>query len=221
MIEHRSLLNLLLWHNQRFAMDEHSRSTLIAGVGFDVAQWEIWAPLICGGTLYLPHEETRLQPDPLLAFFARHRLTHAFVPTVLVPEVIGAPQPAGLALKYLFTAGEKLNPVALRGIGYAVVDYYGPTEATIFATYNRVRCATQNPPSTIGRPIADTGLHPRRTAAAGCRRRTRRALHQRHLPGARLPERPAADRRTFCHFAAHRQPTPVPQRRSGAPLAER
>ena len=67
MIEHRSLLNLLLWHNQRFAMDEHSRSTLIAGVGFDVAQWEIWAPLICGGTLYLPHEETRLQPDALLA----------------------------------------------------------------------------------------------------------------------------------------------------------
>ncbi|PYA64016.1 peptide synthetase [Serratia marcescens] len=156
MIEHRSLLNLLLWHNQRFAMDEHSRSTLIAGVGFDVAQWEIGAPLICGGTLYLPHEETRLQPDALLAFFARHRLTHAFVPTVLVPEVIGAPQPAGLALKYLFTAGEKLNPVTLRGIGYAVVDYYGPTEATIFATYNRVRCATQNPPSTIGRPIADT-----------------------------------------------------------------
>ena len=51
---------------------------------------EIWAPLICGGTLYLPHEETRLQPDALLAFFARHRLTHAFVPTVLVPEVIGA-----------------------------------------------------------------------------------------------------------------------------------
>ena len=40
MIEHRSLLNLLLWHNQRFAMDEHSRSTLIAGVGFDVAQWK-------------------------------------------------------------------------------------------------------------------------------------------------------------------------------------
>ena len=37
-----------------------------------------------------------------------------------------------------------------------MVDYYGPTEATIFATYNRVRCATQNPPSTIGRPIADT-----------------------------------------------------------------
>lgn len=158
MIEHRSLLNLLLWHNQRFAMDEHSRSTLIAGVGFDVAQWEIWAPLICGGTVYLPHEEIRLQPDALLTFFTRHRLTHAFVPTVLVPEVIGAPQPAGLVLKYLFTAGEKLNPIELSGIDYTVVDYYGPTEATIFATCNRVRCATQNTPSTIGRPIADTQI---------------------------------------------------------------
>ncbi len=95
MIEHRSLLNLLLWRNQRFAMDEHSRSTLIAGVGFDVAQWEIWAPLICGGTLYLPHEETRLQPDALLAFFARHRLTHAFVPTVLVPRSSARRSPPG------------------------------------------------------------------------------------------------------------------------------
>ena len=208
MIEHRSLLNLLLWHNQRFAMDEHSRSTLIAGVGFDVAQWEIWAPLICGGTLYLPHEETRLQPDALLAFFARHRLTHAFVPTVLVPEVIGAPQPAGLALKYLFTAGEKLNPVTLRGIGYAVVDYYGPTEATIFATYNRAALCDAEPavhdwPAHRRYP----GLHPRRTAAAGCRRRTWRVLHQRPAAAARTP-RPA-------NVHSHR----LPQRRS--PLAER
>ena len=190
MIEHRSLLNLLLWHNQRFAMDEHSRSTLIAGVGFDVAQWEIWAPLICGGTLYLPHEETRLQPDALLAFFARHRLTHAFVPTVLVPEVIGAPQPAGLALKYLFTAGEKLNSHAarhrlcsgglLRPDGGHHLRHLQP----------RALCDAE--PAVHDWPAHRRypGLHPRRTAAAGCRRRTWRALHQRHLPGARLPERP-------------------------------
>ena len=172
MIEHRSLLNLLLWHNQRFAMDEHSRSTLIAGVGFDVAQWEIWAPLICGGTLYLPHEETRLQPDALLAFFARHRLTHAFVPTVLVPEVIGAPQPAGLALKYLFTAGEKLNQsrCAASAMQWWITTARRRPPSSPLTTACAVRRRTRRP--RLAGPSPIPGLHPRRTAAAGCRRRT-------------------------------------------------
>ena len=158
MIEHHSLLNIILWHNQKFAMSHESRSTLIAGIGFDVAQWEIWAALLSGGTLYLPQEETRLQPSALLNFFADHQITHAFVPTVLVAEIVGAPQPENLALRYLFTAGEKLNPIDLRGVSYPLVDYYGPTEATIFATWNRVTCATQNTAATIGRPVADTEI---------------------------------------------------------------
>lgn len=158
MIAHHSLLNIVLWHNQKFAMNHTSRPTLIAGIGFDVAQWEIWAALTSGGTLYLPEEETRLQPSALLDFFAHHQITHAFVPTVLVAEIVSAPQPENLALRYLFTAGEKLNPVDLSGVSYPLVDYYGPTEATIFATWNLVSCATQHAPATIGRPVADTEI---------------------------------------------------------------
>lgn len=154
-IGHGALLNLILWHNHTFGMDSQCRSTLIAGIGFDVAQWEIWAALASGATLYLPPEETRLEPAALLNFFARHRITHAFVPTVLVPEVVGLPQPAGLTLRYLFTAGEKLNPVELSNLGYRLVDYYGPTEATIFATWNLVESAHLHAPMTIGRAVAD------------------------------------------------------------------
>ncbi|CAI1759526.1 Linear gramicidin synthase subunit D [Serratia proteamaculans] len=158
MIEHHSLLNIVLWHNQKFAMDHQSRSTLMAGIGFDVAQWEIWAALTSGGTLYLPDEETRLQPSALLNLFAHHQITHAFVPTVLVADIVNAPQPENLALRYLFTAGEKLNPVDLSRVNYPLVDYYGPTEATIFASWNPVSCATQHAPATIGRPVADTEI---------------------------------------------------------------
>lgn len=158
LIEHQSLLNLILWHNKQFAMDAESRSTLIAGLSFDVAQWEIWSPLTSGGTLYLPPEDARLQPEVLLAYFAEQGITHASLPAVLVAEVVGAPQPANLALRYLFSSGEKLHPVDLRGIDYSLIDYYGPTEATIFATCNRVACATQNPPASIGQPIGDTEI---------------------------------------------------------------
>lgn len=90
-ITHSALLNLILWHNEKFDMNETCRSTLIAGLGFDVAQWEIWSALVCGATLFLPEEETRLQPAALLNFFAQYQLTHAFVPTVLVPDIVSPP----------------------------------------------------------------------------------------------------------------------------------
>ena len=157
-VEHSALMNLIGWHNHKFEVTAASRSTLIAGIGFDVAQWEIWSALTSGSALYLPDEETRLQATALLDYFAGNRISHAFVPTVLVDDVVSAPQPDRLALRYLFTAGEKLNPVDLDGVNYTLVDYYGPTEATIFATYHPVVSATRNPPSTIGRPVADTAI---------------------------------------------------------------
>jgi amino acid adenylation domain-containing protein/thioester reductase-like protein len=157
-IEHHSLWNLIQWHNQQFGMNADCRSTLIAGIGFDIAQWEIWSPLTCGATLYLPEEESRLQPAALLEFFAASGLTHAFVPTVLVPDVVRVPQPANLALRYMFTGGEKLPPVDLTSLRCPLIDYYGPTEATIFVTWNSVESVTQNPPPTIGRPLADTEI---------------------------------------------------------------
>ncbi len=155
MVSHASLYNLVKWHNDEFDMTPASRSSLIAGISFDVAQWEVWSPLMCGARLVLPdNEETRLQPASLLKFFAKNDITHGFVPTVMVAEFVGQPQPDTLALRYLFTAGEKLSPLNLSQVPYQVVDYYGPTEATIFATCNPVECVTHNPEPSIGFPIA-------------------------------------------------------------------
>lgn len=132
MVPHAALYNLINWHNTRFHVNERTRSTLIAGISFDVAQWEIWSPLICGATLIIPDNEyIRLQADSLQRFFIDRGITHAFIPTVLVADFIGLPQPDNLALNYLFTAGEKLNPVDIHNIRYPLIDYYGPTEATI------------------------------------------------------------------------------------------
>jgi amino acid adenylation domain-containing protein/thioester reductase-like protein len=157
-IEQDALLKLILWHNEKFSMNSQCRSTLMAGTGFDVAQWEIWSALTSGATIFLPEEETRLQPAALLDFFATHQLTHAFVPTVLVADLVSLPQPEELKLRYLFTAGEKLNPVDLSLVKYTLIDYYGPTEATIFATWNKVVSASPQVQPSIGRPVTDTEI---------------------------------------------------------------
>ena len=105
-IESRSLSNLVDWHNRRFEMDQRSRTTLMAGVGFDVCQWEIWSTLCAGACLHLVPDEVRPDPAALLAFFAEQRISHAFAPTVMVPALVEQPAPPSLALRYLFCAGK-------------------------------------------------------------------------------------------------------------------
>ncbi len=100
------LANLVSWHNRRFNMDQRSRTTLMAGVGFDVSQWEIWSTLCAGACLHLVPDEVRPDPAALLAFFAEQRISHAFAPTVMVPALAEQPAPPSLALRYLFCAGE-------------------------------------------------------------------------------------------------------------------
>ncbi|WP_175673698.1 amino acid adenylation domain-containing protein [Burkholderia ambifaria] len=157
-VEHAAVAALVDWHNARFAMHAECRTTLMAGLGFDVSQWEIWSTLCAGATLFLPDDETRFDPDALVGFFVRHRITHAYVPTAMVADVVGVGQPAGLMLKYLFTAGEKLGPIDTDSIDYTVIDYYGPTEATIFATCHVVPSATLRRPESIGWPVGDTEI---------------------------------------------------------------
>ncbi len=158
MVEHHAFERVVRWFNDKLDVNPESRATLMAGTGFDVAQLEIASMLMAGGTLIPPDEETRLDPERLLAFFARQRLSHAFVPTALVPAITALPQPSELALSHLFTAGEKLIPPVTEHLPYQLVDCYGPAEATIFATYHRVPGAQVDDRPAIGLPMAGSEL---------------------------------------------------------------
>jgi len=155
-VQHSSLTHLVTWHNRRFDMDRSTRTTLMCGVGFDVMQWEVWSTLAAGGCLHVPDEATRVNPTALLQYFAVHRITHTYVPTIMVREVAATPAPPGLKLRFLFCAGEKMPPVPTAHLPYTLVDYYGPTEATIFATYRVLPTGSENQPPSIGNPIDGT-----------------------------------------------------------------
>lgn len=151
-VEHHSVEQIVSWHNKRFGINQSTRSTLIAALGFDVAQWEIWSPLSAGGRLYIFSGEIRRDVSLLVKALDELAITHAFVPTVMVHDVIEKSCPSPSSLEYLFTAGEKLNPVDTGHINYQLIDYYGPTEATIFTTCHFVPSSTQNLASSIGKP---------------------------------------------------------------------
>src|SRR6266576_257437 len=53
-ITHRSLLNLINWHQYAFGVKSSDRATQLASLAFDAAVWEIWANLAAGASLHIP-----------------------------------------------------------------------------------------------------------------------------------------------------------------------
>lgn len=218
-IESRSLSNLVDWHNRRFEMDQRSRTTLMAGVGFDVCQWEIWSTLCAGACLHLVPDEVRPDPAALLAFFAEQRISHAFAPTVMVPALVEQPAPPSLALRYLFCAGKtaagRNRRAALYRGGLLRPDR---SHGLRHLPHRRRRSSSA---ARLDRHAHRRlrGIHSRRRRPALPWRPARQAEPGGRLPGARIPARPGHDRQALPLLAGTAAPA-LSHRRQG-PLAGR
>ncbi|UOU99239.1 amino acid adenylation domain-containing protein [Chryseobacterium daecheongense] len=156
MVTHKSIQHLVTWHNHYFQVDASSRLTLVAGLAFDISVWETWSALTTGATIFIADNDERTDASALTDFYRKNGITHGFVPTVLVTAVVEKTKKYDdLKLQYLFTGGEKLKPVLTSGLSYELIDYYGPTECTVYATFKKVKDVGGQYVSSIGKPIAN------------------------------------------------------------------
>ncbi|MEV0848416.1 amino acid adenylation domain-containing protein [Streptomyces sp. NPDC049954] len=145
---------------------------------FDASTFEIWVPLLNGGRVVVAPEGT-LQPAVLRELVARHGVTAAFLTTALF-NVVAETDPGALGLLRLAAAGGEaaapgvLQRVAAAHPGTAVLNAYGPTETTTFATLHRVRPDAPAGVPPIGRPldgmrayVLDAALRPVPVGAEG------------------------------------------------------
>ncbi|TYS39120.1 AMP-binding protein [Bacillus pumilus] len=75
MVEHRSLLNLIFWHQKKYHVTNKDRATQIAGTAFDASVWEIWPYLSVGASLYLPNNQIRTDVKALKEWFIKQQYT--------------------------------------------------------------------------------------------------------------------------------------------------
>ena len=152
MVEHHTLNNLVDWHCQAFDLQAGSHTASVAGLGFDAMAWEVWPALCAGATLHLPPAEVgNEQLDALLDWWQAQPLHVAFLPTP-VAEYAFSRDLRHPTLRTLLIGGDRLRQFN-RDPGFAVINNYGPTEATVVATSGQL---LPGGALDIGRPITNT-----------------------------------------------------------------
>jgi amino acid adenylation domain-containing protein len=163
MTAHAPIVNRLRWMADRYAIGAGDRVLHKAPFGFDVSIWELFLPLMTGGTVVVASPGEQRDPVALRRLMERERVTAAhFVPSMLDAFLEQRPAPLE-SLRLLVASGETLRaPTAERGrglLGVEVENLYGPTEAAIDVT--AASAAGRDPAGSIpiGRPIANVTVH--------------------------------------------------------------
>jgi amino acid adenylation domain-containing protein len=159
-IIHDSLLNLVFWHQRAFGVTSSDKVTQLTSPAFDATGWELWPYLTCGASVYLLNEEQRVDPMLCRDFLLDNQITIAFLPTSLAESVVALEWPSQAALRFLLTGADTLHRYPSPNLPFALINNYGPTEATVVTTSGRVLPITraERPPS-IGRPIDNIQIY--------------------------------------------------------------
>lgn len=156
LVEHGGLRNLISWHQHAFAITGADRATQIASPAFDATVWELWPYLTAGASIHIPTDEVRVDPIALRDWLVEERISVTFLPTALAEVLMTLDWPAETSLRYLLTGGDTLHRHPPAGLPFAVVNNYGPSEATVVATSGVVGpSADRVSAPSIGRPIAN------------------------------------------------------------------
>jgi natural product biosynthesis luciferase-like monooxygenase protein/amino acid adenylation domain-containing protein/thioester reductase-like protein len=164
LIRHRSIVNRLLWSQQKLPVDASDSIVLKAATSFDVFVWELFAPLVAGARLVVACPGLEREPAALVETLRSHNVTVAhFVPSML-DAVISNENVAGLHLRRVHCSGEVL-PVELQNRffdrlpGVQLINLYGPTEAAVDVTWWICRREPHARSVPIGIPAPNVDVH--------------------------------------------------------------
>ncbi|WP_225446983.1 non-ribosomal peptide synthetase [Streptacidiphilus sp. PB12-B1b] len=161
-VRHRDVASLAT--DSRFADGSCARVLLHSPTAFDAATFEVWAPLLNGGCVVVAPDGP---PDAALLrrLCGEGGLTALWLTAGLFRLLAQDAPDCFAGLRRLWTGGDAVPAAAVRRVlaacpGLSVVDGYGPTETTTFATsFALVDPAAVPGTVPIGHPLDDTRVH--------------------------------------------------------------
>lgn len=144
MIEHISAVNLLLTLDKAYPLEASDSYLYKTAFLFDVSVSEIFGWFWRGGRLVILKQGGEKDPLMIIDRIEEDKITHLnFVPSmfnVFVSMLDDSNKNKLAGLKYIFLAGEAIWPdsiIKFRALGLDVIidNIYGPTEATVYASW--------------------------------------------------------------------------------------
>jgi amino acid adenylation domain-containing protein len=161
MVCHRSVCNHLFWRRAHFPLTAQDRSLQSASISFDDSVWEFFEPLMCGARVVIARHQ---EPVYLARLIADEKITSMCLVPSMLEVFLEEPEVERChSLLRVSTGGETLS-VALQDRFFARFDAelhngYGPTEATIAATFWTCKRRSDSMIVPIGPPIANTQVY--------------------------------------------------------------
>ncbi|WP_019634301.1 amino acid adenylation domain-containing protein [Actinomadura atramentaria] len=158
MLTHRDVVDLATDGWMRTGA--HDRVLVHSPHAFDASTYELWAPILAGGTSVVA-PPGRVDAATLRRLVADHDVTGLFITTTLFNLVAEEAPETFAGLREVLTGGEAGSVAAMRKVlaacpDTAVGNVYGPTEATTYSTIVAMRDALADPAEqapVLGFPI--------------------------------------------------------------------
>ncbi|MGP4045444.1 amino acid adenylation domain-containing protein [Streptomyces sp. 2A115] len=159
-VPHGALRNLLTDMRGRLAVAAAERFLATTTFGFDMANLELFVPLLAGGEVVLADRAAVRDAQALTALIRAERIDVMQATPSLWRALLDADAAALRGLRVI-TGGEAISePLAadLAAAAHSVLNVYGPTETTIWSASSEVDTERAGAPA-IGLPIANTQVY--------------------------------------------------------------
>ncbi|KAK1912701.1 hypothetical protein P3342_004637 [Pyrenophora teres f. teres] len=164
MVEHRGVVRLVRDNNIVQHLPVRRVMAHVTNLAFDVSTWEIYVPLLNGGTLVCIDTMVALDPVAMLQTVRNYEITMAVLTPALFRQYVLESPAVVAALGLLCVGGEALHPrdffAAERIMKGKLINCYGPTENTGISTsfvLTKDEKYTNGVP--IGRALSNSGAY--------------------------------------------------------------
>ena len=161
---HKNVLGLAksMSDDKNLRPSQYDVSMSLLKYSFDASGIDIYSALLFGGKLVLIEKENELNPSAVVEIMEKEKVTRSFLIPKWIEQISNADKEQRtklFRLKILGTGGETLKPTYALHLfkkykRLKIINLYGPTETTMFTTYNVLKKKNYDENSvSIGKPI--------------------------------------------------------------------
>jgi amino acid adenylation domain-containing protein len=156
-ISNKNILRLVE-QNNIIPLSKNTRILLTGSPSFDATTYEIWGPLLNGGTVSLIDKITLLDSRLLSEAIVHFETNTMWMTAPLFAQMVYENPCLFQGINYLIVGGDVVSPDAIRLVQentpeVIIVNGYGPTENTTFSTFYLIPQGVNNSAIPIGRPL--------------------------------------------------------------------